>query len=223
MPTAIEQVTKFTQRLPTGCRLPRLWDPCREYATGGVARLWVIEAARFTDAYVNSEGVVTAFQNPHALPVWLEMKLRADANFTQAWTDSADGRRWTVDIAGTFGPMDMETRTAILGLLQYRTTAIVLDRNGRYWLAGHQFGGLRLDNGNGTTGAGATATPGYALALRGFSYSHLREVAPAALSDLVFGTDPTDAAACATYEGPNEVILPSLGCDIEPFLHILIG
>lgn len=223
MPTAIERKLPFVRRLPIGCRLPQLWDPCRPKAVTGLLGLWAIDFGFFTDVYTDTEGVVIGFESPENLPVWLQVPLRADALMTQGWKTDVAGRRWNVDVTGTFGPMEQDSGNDVVALLGKRLVLLAQDSNGRYWLVGKDFNGAKADDGTSTTGADASGVPGYSLAFRAFAHTHIPEVSAAAVAEIVLGTEPGDAQACAVYGGGDSLITVYGECNISSFLDDVIA
>lgn len=223
MPTAIERKLPFVRRLPIGCRLPSLWDPCRPKAVTGLSRLWAVGFDFFTDVYTDLDGSVIGFESPETLPVWLEVPLRADAQMTQGWKTDLNGRRWNVDVTGSFGPMDQDNGNDVVALLGKRLVLLAQDSNGLYWLVGKDFGGAKLDDGSSTTGADTSGVPGYTMAFRAFAHTHIPQVSDAAIAEIVLGTEPGDSQACAVYGGGDSLITVYGECDISSFLDDVIA
>lgn len=148
---------------------------------GGLEAVWFINWNNVT-AITEASGVVTAITKTAGKVFYKYQLVKNTASFTENIQGSIENGTVNFDqqLVIVINKTQVNMRNEILLLSQNNMMAVVKDRNGRYWLAGH-YGGLDLLSGSGTSGTTATDRNGYNLTFSGSE----KELAPEVSSSII--------------------------------------
>lgn len=156
---------------------------CRD-SIGGILNAWVIEFDNVS-GITSSNGTVTAIAKANGGRFWKYNLERNTANWTEEYQDNQQNgtsfNNETINII--LNKMQAATRNEIALLAQNRLIFVIADRNGKYWLVGHE-NGLQRSAGNASTGTAAADRNGYTLTFTGEQKESAYEVQSSVIAGL---------------------------------------
>lgn len=149
---------------------------CRD-SVGGIKEVRFIEFANVTGVAVTSGNVVSGITTSGSTKFWKYDLTKQTSQFTE--TINADQPNGTIhyqqDLQIVLNKMTAALRNELRLLGQNRLMAIVLDRNGVYWLLG-SLNGLELSAGTAQTGTAFGDRNGYDITFSAMEEQPMREV-----------------------------------------------
>lgn len=149
---------------------------CRD-SVGGIKEVRFIEFANVTGVAVTSGNVVSGITTSGSSKFWKYDLTKQTSQFTE--TINADQPNGTIhyqqDLQIVLNKMTAALRNELRLLGQNRLMAIVLDRNGVYWLLG-SLNGLELSAGTAQTGTAFGDRNGYDITFSAMEEQPMREV-----------------------------------------------
>ena len=149
---------------------------CRD-SVGGIKEVRFIEFANVTGVAVTSGNVVSGITTTGSSKFWKYDLTKQTSQFTE--TINADQPNGTIhyqqDLQIVLNKMTAALRNELRLLGQNRLMAIVLDRNGVYWLLG-SLNGLELSAGTAQTGTAFGDRNGYDITFTAMEEQPMREV-----------------------------------------------
>jgi hypothetical protein len=134
---------------------------CRD-SVGGIKEIRFIEFALVTGIALSSGNVATGITTSGSAKFWKYQLPKQTSQFTETVNPSTENGTlfYQQDLQVVLNKMDASLRNELLLLAQNRLIAIVLDRNGAYWMLGRN-NGLELSAGTAQTGTAMGDRNGY--------------------------------------------------------------
>jgi hypothetical protein len=149
---------------------------CRD-SVGGIKEVRFIEFANVTGIAVTSGNVVSGITTSGSTKFWKYDLTKQTSQFTETITPSMENGTifYQQDLQIVLNKMTAALRNQLRLLGQNRLMAIVLDRNGVYWLLG-SLNGLELSAGTGQSGTAFGDRNGFDVTFTGMEEQPMREV-----------------------------------------------